>query len=68
MTEEEAAAELEKEGLEYTLGTPVLSDEYEEGEVVSTNPDVGREVKEGYTVELILSRAAIRRQSAYRMW
>ncbi len=58
MTEEEAAAELEKEGLEYTLGTPVLSDEYEEGEVVSTNPDVGREVKEGYTVELILSRGS----------
>lgn len=58
MTEEKAATELEKEGLEYTLGTPVLSDEYEEGEVVSTNPDVGREVKEGYTVELILSRGS----------
>lgn len=58
MTEEEAADELEQAGLEYTLGTPVLSDEYDAGEVVSTNPEVGREVKEGYTVELILSRGS----------
>ena len=58
MTEEEAAAELEKAGLEYTLGTPVISDEYEAGEVVSTDPDVGREVKKGYKVRLILSKGS----------
>ena len=58
MTEEKAAAELEKAGLEYTLGTPVISDEYESGEVVSTDPDVGREVKEGYKVRLILSKGS----------
>ena len=56
MTEEEAADELENAGLEYTLGTPVLSDEYDAGEVAAVKPDVGREVKKGYTVELILSR------------
>ena len=52
------AAELEKAGLEYTLGTPVISDEYEAGEVVSTDPDVGREVKKGYKVRLILSKGS----------
>ena len=56
MTEEEAAKTLEKAGLEYTLGTPVMSDEYEAGEVVSTDPDVDREVKKGYKVRLILSK------------
>ena len=56
MTEQEAADELSKYGLEYKLGTPVLSDKYESGEVVSTDPDVGRKVKKGYTVKLILSK------------
>ncbi len=55
MTEEQAADRLEKEGLEYRLGTPVLSDE-DEGKVVSTDPEIGRDVKKGYTVTLILSR------------
>jgi eukaryotic-like serine/threonine-protein kinase len=56
MTEEEAVAELEKYGLEYKLGTPVLSDEYEAGEVVSTDPEAGEKVKEGYKITIILSR------------
>ncbi len=56
MTEEEAADELSKYGLEYKLGTPVLSDEYDVGQVASTDPAVGRKVKKGYTVKLILSK------------
>ena len=55
MTEEQAADELEKIGLKYKLGTPVLS-EYDEGEVVSTDPDIGDKVRKGFTVTLVLSR------------
>lgn len=56
MTEEQAADELEKYGLKYKVGTPVLSDEYDEGEVVSTDPDIGDKVRKGFTVTLVLSR------------
>lgn len=56
MTEQQAASVLEKEGLEYTLGIPVISEEFDAGEVVSTDPAVGREVKKGYTVRIILSK------------
>lgn len=58
MTEEKAAAELEKYGLEYKLGLSAISDEYDEGEVVSTDPEAGDSVKKGYTVTLILSRGS----------
>ena len=58
MTEEDAAKELEKAGLEYKRGTPVLSDEYDTGEVVSTDPEIGRKVKKGYTVKLIPSKGS----------
>ena len=56
MTEEEAQAELEKYGLEYKLGIPAISEEYEEGQVISSDPEAGEKVKEGYTITLILSR------------
>lgn len=56
MTEEKAADELDKYGLKYKLGIPAISDEYDEGEVVSTDPEAGKEVKKGYTVTLVLSR------------
>ncbi len=50
MTEKQAADELDKYGLKYKLGIPAISDEYDEGEVVSTDPDVGKSVKKGFTV------------------
>lgn len=56
MTEEQAAAELAKYGLEYKLGIPAISEEYEAGQVISTDPDAGESVKEGYTITLVLSR------------
>lgn len=58
MTEEEAADELEKYGLKYKLGLSAISDEYKEGEVVSTDPEPGDSVKKGYTITLILSRGS----------
>ena len=58
MTEEEAADELEKYDLKYKLGISAISDEYEEGQVVSTDPDVGKTVKKGYTITLVLSRGS----------
>jgi serine/threonine-protein kinase len=56
MTEEQAADELDKYGLEYKLGIPAISDEYEEGQVISSDPDAGEKVKKGFTVTLVLSR------------
>lgn len=58
MTEKQAADELDKYGLKYKLGIPAISDEYDEGEVVSTDPDVGKSVKKGFTVTLVLSRGS----------
>lgn len=58
MTEEKAADELDKYGLKYKLGIPAISDEYEEGQVVSTDPESGKSVKKGYTVTLVLSRGS----------
>ncbi len=58
MTEEQAAAELDKYGLKYKLGISAISDEYDEGQVVSTDPDIGKSVKKGFTVTLILSRGS----------
>ncbi len=58
MTEEKAAEELDKYGLKYKLGIPAISDEYDEGEVVSTDPEAGKSVKKGYTVTLVLSRGS----------
>ncbi len=58
MTEKQAADELDKYGLKYKLGISAISDEYDEGEVVSTDPDVGTSVKKGFTVTLVLSRGS----------
>ena len=58
MTEKQAADELDKYGLKYKLGISAISDEYDEGEVVSTDPDVGKSVKKGFTVTLVLSRGS----------
>ena len=58
MTEKQAADELDKYGLKYKLGIPAISDEYDEGEVVSTDPDAGKSVKKGFTVTLVLSRGS----------
>lgn len=56
MTEEEAAAKLEDRGLEYELGTSVISKKYEEGSVAGIEPEAGTHVKDGYTVTLRLAR------------
>ncbi|MBR5229184.1 MAG: Stk1 family PASTA domain-containing Ser/Thr kinase [Firmicutes bacterium] len=56
MTQEEAIAILEAKGLDYKLGTPVLSENIESGRVVSTDPEAGDEVRKGYRVTIILSR------------
>ena len=56
MTQDEAIAALESKGLDYKFGTSVLSDEIEPGRVVSTDPEAGKEVREGYRVTIILSR------------
>ncbi len=56
MTQEQAISMLESKGLDYKLGTPVLSDTIESGLVVTTDPEPGKEVRKGYRVEIILSR------------
>ncbi len=56
MTRDQAEEKLEERGLEYELGTSVASTEYDEGEVVSTEPSAGTNVRKGYTVTIHLSR------------
>jgi len=56
MTQEQAIQTLESQGLDYKLGTPVLSDTVESGCVVSTDPGSGEMVRPGYRVTIILSR------------
>ena len=56
MTEEQAASKLESKGLEYELGTSVISKKYEEGTVAGIEPEAGTHVKDGYTVTLRLAR------------
>lgn len=58
MTESEASETLSGVGLEYKLGTAVVSTEYDSGKVVSTDPKEGDTVRRGYKVTLILSRGA----------
>lgn len=56
MTQAEAEEALKDVKLDYKIGTPVVTDEYESGQVVSTNPDAGTKVKKGYKVEIIISK------------
>ena len=56
MTQAEAEEALKDAKLDYKIGTPVVTDEYESGQVVSTNPDAGTKVKKGYKVEIIISK------------
>ena len=58
MTEEQAADALSAKGLEYDLSTSVESSEYSDGEVVSTDPSAGTEVKKGSTVMLTLAKSS----------
>ncbi len=58
MTREQAEEKLEERGLQYELGTSVSSEEYDEGEVVSTEPAAGTEVRKGHTVTVHLSRSS----------
>lgn len=58
MTQAEAVKALNDAKLDYKIGTPVVTDKYESGQVVSTNPDVGTKVKKGYKVEIIISKGS----------
>lgn len=55
MTEAEAKAALEEQGLLWNLAEPVESDEVEAGQLVSSDPEAGTEVEEGSTVTLTFS-------------
>ena len=56
LTQEEAEEKLEKLGLEVSANVKEeTSDEIEEGNVIETNPKIGRTVKEGTEITLIIS-------------
>ncbi|MBQ9931753.1 MAG: Stk1 family PASTA domain-containing Ser/Thr kinase [Firmicutes bacterium] len=58
MTVEEATAELEKLGLKLKVASYVVSDKYEEGEIVSQDPKEGIEVKEGFSISVNVSKGS----------
>jgi len=53
---DDAEGELEKLGLKLSVVNEVYSDEYDEGIIVSQRTEEGTKVKEGYTVEVIVSK------------
>ncbi len=55
-TYEEAEAELTELGLKIKMGNEVFSDEYEEGEIVSQDPEPKMKVKKGQSVTVNISK------------
>lgn len=55
-TVEKATEELNKLKLKLEVGDKVSSSEYDEGEIVSQNPDSDMTVKEGYTITVNISK------------
>ena len=51
-----ATEKIEAEGLKAGSTTEEYSDEYDEGEVIRTTPSSGKEVEEGSTVNLVVSK------------
>lgn len=56
MTQEQAAQELEKVGLKLEVENQVYSSDIESGKIVSQNPEEGREMKNGQTVKVTVSK------------
>jgi len=54
--EEEARKIIEDLGLEFKVANRDYSDEYEEGRVIKQNVNEGTKVKEGYPIEVIISK------------
>lgn len=55
-TVEQATEQLDKLKLKLEVGDKVSSSEYDEGEIVSQNPDADMSVKEGYTITVNISK------------
>jgi serine/threonine protein kinase len=53
---DEAESELEKIGLKLSVVDETYSNEYEEGVIVSQKVEPGTKVKEGYTIEVVVSK------------
>lgn len=56
LPKDEAEEELEKIGLKLSVVKEVYSDEYDEGIIVSQRTEENTKVKEGYTIEVVISK------------
>jgi len=56
LPKDEAEEELEKIGLKLSVVKEVYSDEYDEGIIVSQRTEEKTKVKEGYTIEVVISK------------
>lgn len=56
MNVEEAEEKLSEQGLNLEVSKEIFNDEYDKGLIVSQNIDSGKVVKEGYTIEVIVSK------------
>lgn len=60
MTVEEATDTLDKLNLKLEVGDQISSSEYDEGQIVSQDPKAEMTVKEGYTVNVSVSKGKVR--------
>jgi serine/threonine-protein kinase len=60
MTVAEATEELNKLNLKLEIGDEVSSSEYDEGEIVSQDPNADMTVKEGFTITVNVSRGKVK--------
>ena len=58
MHKDEAKEEVEKLGLEFSIVNEVFNSEFEAGKVVSQRTKEGTKVKEGYTIEVTVSKGS----------
>jgi len=60
MTVEEATGELEELNLKLEIGDEISSSEFEEGQIVSQEPNAEMTVKEGYTITVNISKGKVK--------
>lgn len=56
MALEEAEDEIEELGLKLTVSKEIFDSEYDAGIIIDQNPEARTEVKEGYTIEVVVSK------------